>query len=126
MKIFDMNKTTKVILGIAVPLTVFGGYWFVYRNREPLLDLDETDWTNNVAVIKFGRNNKSISLGNNGEMNAGSTYSDKYKVAMPLNWKPGEKVIVPPPKTVDDMLEREKSSYEMVDFYLAKKELTEK
>ena len=52
--------------------------------------------------------------------------SDKYKVAMPLNWKPGEKVIVPPPKTVDDMLERENSSYEMVDFYLAKKELTEK
>jgi peroxiredoxin 2/4 len=51
--------------------------------------------------------------------------SDKYKVAMPMNWKPGEKVIVPPPKTVDDMLEREKSNYEMVDFYLAKKELTE-
>jgi peroxiredoxin 2/4 len=51
--------------------------------------------------------------------------SDKHKVAMPLNWKPGEKVIVPPPKTIDDMLEREKSNYEMVDFYLAKKELTE-
>lgn len=51
--------------------------------------------------------------------------SDKYKVAMPLNWKSGEKVIVPPPKTVDDMLEREKSKYEMVDFYLAKKDLTE-
>ena len=80
MKIFDMNKTTKIILGIAVPLTVFGGYWFVYRNREPLLDLDGTDWINNVAVVKFGRNDKSISLGNNGEMNAGSTYSDKYKV----------------------------------------------
>lgn len=51
--------------------------------------------------------------------------SDKYKVAMPLNWKQGDKVIVPPPKTVDDMLEREKSKYEMVDFYLAKKDLTE-
>jgi peroxiredoxin 2/4 len=51
--------------------------------------------------------------------------SDKHKVAMPLNWKPGEKVIVPPPKTVDDMLEREKSNYEMTDFYLAKKEITE-
>jgi len=50
--------------------------------------------------------------------------ADKYKVAMPLNWKPGEKVIVPPPKTVAEMLEREASDYEMVDFYLAKKELT--
>ncbi|MFT7362646.1 MAG: peroxiredoxin (alkyl hydroperoxide reductase subunit C) [Algoriphagus sp.] len=50
--------------------------------------------------------------------------AEKYKVAMPLNWKPGEKVIVPPPKTVAEMLEREASDYEMVDFYLAKKELT--
>jgi peroxiredoxin (alkyl hydroperoxide reductase subunit C) len=49
--------------------------------------------------------------------------SDKYKVALPLNWKPGDKVIVPPPKTVPDMEEREKSDYEMVDFYLAKKDL---
>jgi peroxiredoxin 2/4 len=49
--------------------------------------------------------------------------SDKYSVAMPLNWTPGEKVIVPPPKTVQDMEEREKSDYEMVDFYLAKKSL---
>lgn len=49
--------------------------------------------------------------------------SDKHGVALPLDWKPGEKVIVPPPKTVKDMEEREKSDYEMVDFYLAKKEL---
>ncbi len=49
--------------------------------------------------------------------------SDKYSVAMPLDWKPGEKVIVPPPKTVAEMEEREKSDYEMVDFYLAKKDL---
>ncbi|MBW6536315.1 MAG: peroxiredoxin [Mariniphaga sp.] len=49
--------------------------------------------------------------------------SDKHGVAMPLNWIPGDKVIVPPPKTVQDMEEREKSDYEMVDFYLAKKSL---
>ena len=49
--------------------------------------------------------------------------SDKHGVAMPLDWKPGQKVIVPPPKTVKDMLEREKSDYEMVDFYLAKRDL---
>ena len=47
--------------------------------------------------------------------------SDKYKVAIPLNWEPGDKVIVPPPKTVEEMEEREKSDYEMIDFYLAKK-----
>jgi peroxiredoxin (alkyl hydroperoxide reductase subunit C) len=49
--------------------------------------------------------------------------ADKYKVAMPLNWRPGDKVIVPPPKTVEEMLEREASDYEMVDFYLAKKSI---
>lgn len=49
--------------------------------------------------------------------------SDKHGVALPLDWKPGEKVIVPPPKTVDEMEEREKSDYEMIDFYLAKKDL---
>lgn len=47
--------------------------------------------------------------------------SDKHKVAMPLNWEPGDKVIVPPPKTVEEMEERERSDYEMIDFYLAKK-----
>lgn len=49
--------------------------------------------------------------------------SDKHGVAMPLDWEPGDKVIVPPPKTVKEMQEREKSDYEMVDFYLAKKDL---
>ena len=49
--------------------------------------------------------------------------SDTHKVAMPLNWTPGEQVIVPPPKTVEGMLEREASDYDMVDFYLAKKSL---
>jgi len=75
-----MNKTTKIILGVAVPLAVFGGYWFIVRNREPFLNLEETDWLDNIAVIKFGRNSKSVALGNSGEMNAGSTYSDKYKL----------------------------------------------
>ncbi len=49
--------------------------------------------------------------------------TDKHGVACPLDWQPGEKVIVPPPKTVKDMEEREKSDYEMIDFYLAKKSL---
>jgi len=49
--------------------------------------------------------------------------ADKHKVALPLNWQPGEKVIVPPPTSVEAMEEREKSDYEMVDFYLAKKNI---
>ena len=50
--------------------------------------------------------------------------SDKFKVAMPLDLKKGDKVIVPPPKTLEEMEARLKDdSIEMVDFYLAKKEL---
>jgi peroxiredoxin (alkyl hydroperoxide reductase subunit C) len=47
--------------------------------------------------------------------------SEKHGVVLPLNWQPGDKVIVPPPKTINDMEEREKSDYEMVDFYLARR-----
>jgi peroxiredoxin (alkyl hydroperoxide reductase subunit C) len=50
--------------------------------------------------------------------------SDKFGVAMPLNWKPGEKVIVPPPKNLDEMQERIDGNYdEKIDFYLVKKNL---
>ncbi|HHS95273.1 MAG TPA: peroxiredoxin [Phaeodactylibacter sp.] len=50
--------------------------------------------------------------------------SDKCKCAMPLNWKPGDKVIVPPPKTLKEMdAVIANTSYEKVDFYLAKKKL---
>jgi peroxiredoxin (alkyl hydroperoxide reductase subunit C) len=50
--------------------------------------------------------------------------SDEYSVAMPLDWKPGSKVIVPPPKTLDEMKTRlEDDSCERTDFYLCKKSL---
>ena len=50
--------------------------------------------------------------------------SDEHKVALPLDWKKGEKVIVPPPKTLAEMEERiQDDSCEKIDFYLAKKEL---
>lgn len=49
--------------------------------------------------------------------------ADEHKVALPLNWKPGEKAIVPPPVTIEALEERLKSNYEMVDFYLAKRDL---
>ncbi|MEY3240244.1 MAG: hypothetical protein RIR11_1682 [Bacteroidota bacterium] len=49
--------------------------------------------------------------------------SDEYKVAMPLDWEPGDKVIVGAPKTVAALAERKASDLEMVDWYLAKKSL---
>lgn len=50
--------------------------------------------------------------------------SDEYRVAMPLNWRKGDKVIVPPPKTLDEMNERlADKNIDLVDFYLATKSI---
>ncbi len=50
--------------------------------------------------------------------------SDEHKVALPLNWKKGDQVIVPPPKTLEEMEDRiQDDSCEKVDFYLARKDL---
>ncbi|MCA8918636.1 MAG: peroxiredoxin [Planctomycetes bacterium] len=50
--------------------------------------------------------------------------TDKHGVAAPVNWKPGDQVIVPPPKSVADVAEREThKEYERIDFYLNKKSL---
>ncbi len=55
----------------------------------------------------------------------GLQISDEFKVALPLNWKKGDKVIVPPPANLDEMNERiSNDSYvDKVDFYLMKKSI---
>lgn len=50
--------------------------------------------------------------------------SDKFKVATPANWRPGDKVIIPPPLTQDMAEERVKDkSIDCKDWYFCKKEL---
>ncbi len=52
--------------------------------------------------------------------------SDKYQVAMPLNWQIGDKVIVGAPKTLAGLAERKADKeLEIIDWYLAKKSLGE-
>jgi len=49
--------------------------------------------------------------------------SDKYQVATPANWKPGDKVIIPAPKTQEAAEVRLSEGHECVDWYLCKKNL---
>ncbi|MBN1300728.1 MAG: peroxiredoxin [Melioribacteraceae bacterium] len=49
--------------------------------------------------------------------------SDKNGVATPENWRPGEKVIVPPPLTQEAAAKREGEGYEYTDWYFSKKDL---
>ncbi len=49
---------------------------------------------------------------------------DTCNCALPVNWRPGDKAIVPPPKTLVEMDERiANTTYEKIDFYLAKKDI---
>lgn len=49
--------------------------------------------------------------------------SDKYQVATPANWTPGDPVIVPPPNTQEMAEERLTEGYECKDWYFCKKKL---
>jgi len=48
---------------------------------------------------------------------------DKHGVATPANWKPGDKVIVPPPRTVEAAEERMKAGFECKDWFFCTKDL---
>lgn len=49
--------------------------------------------------------------------------ADREKVACPANWRPGDKVVVPPPSTVQAAEQRMQEGYECVDWYLCMKKL---
>ena len=50
--------------------------------------------------------------------------SDKFKVATPANWRPGDKVIIPPPLTQEMAEERVKDkSIDCKDWYFCRKDL---
>ena len=53
--------------------------------------------------------------------------ADANACATPANWKPGDKVIVPPPQTLDAAEERtQRTDYEVTDWYISKRDLAEK
>ena len=52
----------------------------------------------------------------------GLQVADENNVALTLNFRKGDKVIVPPPKTLDEMQERiDNTSYDKIDFFPVRK-----
>lgn len=49
--------------------------------------------------------------------------TDKFKVSTPANWQPGDKVVVPAPKTAAEMEKRPSEGYECKDWYLCFKKI---
>lgn len=49
--------------------------------------------------------------------------TDKYGVATPANWQPGEKVVVPAPKNKEEMDKRLSEGYECKEWYLCFKNI---
>ena len=49
--------------------------------------------------------------------------TDKYHVATPANWQPGDNVVVPAPKTAAEMEKRPTEGYECKDWYLCYKKI---
>jgi hypothetical protein len=54
--------------------------------------------------------------------------SDKHKVATPADWRPGDKVIIPPPGSCGQAAERVRGAgadYECLDWFICLKSLPE-
>lgn len=49
--------------------------------------------------------------------------SDAHKCATPADWRPGDKVIVPPPQTQEAAEKRLEEGFECTDWYFCKREL---
>lgn len=49
--------------------------------------------------------------------------TDKYKVATPANWRPGDAVVVPAPRTQEEAEARMKEGYNCEDWYFCKKNI---
>ena len=49
--------------------------------------------------------------------------TDKYKVATPADWMPGDPVVIPAPKTQEEAEERLKQGYDCKDWYFCMKKL---
>lgn len=110
--------------GITVPFPVVadrsGRVASLYGMIAP--DVSSTETVRNVIIIDPNQKIRAILI--YPLTNGRNTYeilrllqalqtTDKYKVVTPANWEPGDNVLVPPPQTYQQLMERETNANEL-------------
>lgn len=127
-------QNLKTILDVELPFPMIADLKTSVAQSYGMIHPNESDTLTIRSLFIIDPNNKiratiyyPLNVGRNTEevkrlLTALQTVDEK-QIACPVNWKLGEKVIVPPPKTMKEVKDREQASYEKYDFYLCKKDL---
>nr|WP_018247759.1 peroxiredoxin [Orenia marismortui] len=130
-------RNIEELFGVKIPFPIIDDLGFKVANKYGMIQpgVSETSTVRAVFIIdpeqiiraivyyppQVGRNtNELLRL-----IEALQT-ADKYNVATPANWCPGDPVIVPPPKTVKEAEDRLKQGYNCKDWYFCYRDLPEK
>jgi peroxiredoxin (alkyl hydroperoxide reductase subunit C) len=129
------RENLKQILDVEIPYPLIADldmgvakkYGMIHENTNPTATVRAVflvDPKRNVRALVYYPMNVGRSIDEIMRLLDALQTTDANACATPVNWKPGEKVVVPPPKTVSDVKEREShKEYERFDFYLNKKSL---
>ena len=113
--IADLNKVVATKYGMVMPgesVTEASRCVFVIDDKQVVRAMVYYPLTTGRNMDEFVRLIKALQT------------SDRHGVATPANWRPGERVIAPPPKTQEAAAERvADDSVECADWYFCTKEL---
>ena len=98
------------------------------ENRDLALELEAAaDELAKYKSLFFRRASEKLSVEERQQMrlfDEAEQTADENSVACPVNWNKGDPVIVPPPKTAQEVVDRKAmADVERLDFYLVKKKL---
>lgn len=115
--IADLDKTVATLYGMIMPgesQTETSRCVFVIDDKQVLRAMVHYPMTTGRNVDEIVRLVKALQT------------ADEFAVATPANWNPGEKVIIPPPKTQERAEARvqETKQFEVTDWYFAEKRLS--
>jgi len=127
-------RSIEDLFGVKVPFPIIADLGFKVANKYGMIQpgVSDTSTVRAVFIIdpeqiirtivyyppEVGRNTNELL-----RMIKALQTADKYNVATPANWRPGEPVIVSPPRTAQEAEERLKQGYNCKDWYLCYRDL---